>query len=111
MMKFSPDNVTYYHPSDRDDPMKETLTYDDVLLVPQYSNIRSRSEVNIGSVLDGPNATIRLSLPIIASPMDTISEEEMGVTMWQEGGLAVIHRYNTIVRQAEIADHIIVAAG
>ena len=43
--------------------------------------------------------------------MDTISEEEMGVAMWQEGGLAVIHRYNTIVRQAEIADHIIVAAG
>jgi IMP dehydrogenase len=39
--------------------------------------------------------------------MDTISEEEMGVAMWQEGGLAVVHRYNTIERQLEIMDHII----
>ena len=88
-MKFSPDNVTYYYPSDRDDPMKETLTYDDVLLVPQYSNIRSRSEVNIGSVLDGPHAMLRLSLPIISSPMDTISEEEMGIVMWEHGSMVL----------------------
>ena len=108
-MKFSPDNVTYYHPSDRDDPMKETLTYDDVLLIPQYSNIKSRSEVNIGSVLSGASGVTRLSLPIIASPMDTISEEEMGIAMWQEGGLAVIHRYNSIEEQCEIVDQILFA--
>ena len=110
MMKFTPDNVTYFYPSDRDEVMKETLTYDDVLLVPQYSNIRSRSEINIGSVLNGPHSTLRLSLPIIASPMDTVSEEEMGVAMWQEGGLAVVHRYNTIKEQADIVDGIIVGA-
>jgi IMP dehydrogenase len=85
----------------------DALTYDDVLLVPQYSDIRSRSEVSIGTALDGPYAYVPLRLPIIASPMDTISEEEMGVAMWQEGGLAVIHRYNTIERQLEIMDHII----
>jgi IMP dehydrogenase len=84
------------------------LTYDDVLLTPQYSDIRSRSEVSIASTLDGPYAYLALRLPIIASPMDTISEEEMGVAMWQEGGLAVVHRYNTIERQLEIVDHIIV---
>ena len=84
------------------------LAYDDVLLVPQYSDIRSRSEVSIASALDGPYAYVPLRLPIIASPMDTISEEEMGVAMWQEGGLAVVHRYNTIDRQIEILDHIIV---
>jgi IMP dehydrogenase len=88
--------------------IKEGLTYNDVLLEPQYSDIRSRSEVNIGSALDGPYAYVPLALPIIASPMDTVSEEEMGVAMWQEGGLAVIHRYNTIDRQIEIMDHIIV---
>ena len=88
--------------------IEEALTYNDVLLAPQYSDIRSRSEVNIGSALDGPYAYVPLSLPIIASPMDTISEEEMGVAMWQEGGVAVIHRYNTIDRQIEIMDHIIV---
>jgi IMP dehydrogenase len=84
------------------------LAYDDVLIVPQYSDIRSRSEVSVASALDGPYAYVPLRLPIIASPMDTISEEEMGVAMWQEGGLAVIHRYNTIERQIEIMDHVIV---
>jgi len=83
---------------------KEAPTYDDVLLVPQYSDIKSRSEVSIASQLGGH----KFRLPIIASPMDTVSEEEMGVAMWQEGGLAVVHRYNTIDRQTEIMDHIIV---
>jgi len=87
---------------------KEGLTYNDVLLMPQYSDIRRRAEVSIGSALDGPYAYVPLSLPIIASPMDTISEEEMGVAMWQEGGLAIIHRYNTIDRQLEIMDHVTV---
>ena len=88
--------------------IEEALTYNDVLLTPQYSDIRSRAEVSIASALDGPYAYVPLRLPIIASPMDTISEEEMGVAMWQEGGLAVVHRYNTIDRQIEIMDHIIV---
>ena len=87
---------------------KEALTYNDVLLAPQYSDIRTRSDVNTTSALDGPYAYVPLRLPIIASPMDTVSEEEMGVAMWQEGGLAVVHRYNTIERQIEIMDHIIV---
>jgi len=91
--------------------VKEALTYDDVLLVPQYSDIKSRQDVSIVSTLDGPYAVLRLSLPIIASPMDTISEEEMGVAMWQEGGLAVVHRYNTIAEQTSILDGIIVNAG
>ena len=90
---------------------RQGLTYDDVLLVPQYSDIRSRSEVSIASTLHGNGPTTKLGIPIVASPMDTISEEEMGVVMWQEGGLAVIHRYNSIDRQTEILDHIIVGAG
>jgi len=48
--------------------MKEALTYDDVLLIPQYSDIKSRKEVDIGNNLDD---NINLSLPIISSPMDT----------------------------------------
>ena len=87
--------------------ISQALTYNDVLLVPQYSDIRSRAEVSIASALDGPYAYVPFTLPIIASPMDTISEEAMGVSMWQEGGLAVVHRYNTIDRQIEIMDHII----
>ena len=89
----------------------EVLAYNDVLLEPQYSDIKSRSEVWIASTLRGGGPTTQLHLPIIASPMDTISEEEMGVAMWQEGGLAVVHRYNTITQQASILDGIIVKAG
>ena len=90
---------------------KEALTYNDVLLEPQYSDIKSRTEINISSMLRGRGPTTRLSLPIISSPMDTVSEEEMGVAMWQAGGLAVVHRYNTIEEQLSIMDGIMVNAG
>jgi IMP dehydrogenase len=86
------------------------LTYDDVLLVPQYSDIRSRKEINIGNSLRGPHATVLLDLPIIASPMDTISESQMGIAMWELGGIAIIHRYNTVERQAALVDEVIVGA-
>jgi IMP dehydrogenase len=91
--------------------IKEVLTYNDVLLAPQYSDIKSRAEVSAASILGGNGPTTRLNLPVIASPMDTITEEEMGVAMWQEGGLAVVHRYNTIYAQTRILDGIIVNAG
>ena len=87
------------------------LTYDDVLLVPQYSDIKSRSEINIGNTLRCPYASLRLQLPILASPMDTISESEMGIAMWEHGGLAIIHRYNTIREQCSLTDKVIVGAG
>ena len=79
--------------------MREALTYDDVLLVPQYSDIESRSEVNISNKLgDG----IQLDMPIISSPMDTVTEGAMAMAMCHAGGLGVVHRYNTIDQQADI---------
>ena len=90
--------------------MEDALTYNDVLLEPQYSDIKSRSEVDIGSAFDGPSAYVPFRLPIIASPMDTISEEGMAIAMWRAGGLAVIHRYNTIEEQATIAGRATLAA-
>ena len=86
------------------------LTYDDVLLVPQYSDIKSRREINIGNTFPGPHAAVLLDLPIIASPMDTISESQMGTAMWQLGGLAIIHRYNTVEHQATLVDEVIVGS-
>jgi IMP dehydrogenase len=77
--------------------MNEALTYDDVLLVPQYSDIASRSEVCIGSDLD---SCTRLDIPIISSPMDTVTEWEMAATMSKVGGLGIIHRYNSPSEQA-----------
>ena len=54
--------------------MKQALSFDDVLLLPQYSDIESRSEVSLESSL-GPG--LDFSLPIISAPMDTITEWEM----------------------------------
>jgi len=74
----------------------EALTYDDVLLQPQYSNIRSRREINIGAKL---KKAIDLPLPVISSPMDTITGGTMAATIATAGGIGIIHRYNTIERQ------------
>jgi len=82
---------------------KEAVTYDDMLIVPQYSDIESRSEVDIGS-----NLGLReFPLPIIASPMDTVSESEMALAMNEAGGLAVLHRYNTITEQQKMAQVVV----
>jgi len=81
---------------------KEAVTYDDMLLVPQYSDITSRSEVDITSCLGHREFT----LPIIASPMDTVSETDMAIAMNQAGGLAVLHRYNSIAEQQDMATQV-----
>lgn len=75
------------------------LAFDDVLLVPQYSDIESRKEVDIGNQLD---SDIDLSLPILSAPMDKVTESAMVNAMAEMGGLGVIHRYNTIEEQLEI---------
>ncbi len=80
--------------------MKETVSYDDVLLVPKYSEIESRSQIDIGSDLD---KNMRLDLPVISSPMDTVTEDKMASTMHDFGGLGLIHRYNSIEDQVAIA--------
>ena len=78
--------------------MKIGLTYNDTLLKPQYSDIRSRSEVNIGNNLAGKY----FPTPIISAPMDTVTEANMAKSMYGCGGLGIIHRYNTIPEQLKI---------
>tara|TARA_R110001583_G_scaffold161641_8_gene313797 strand:+ start:1368 stop:2417 length:1050 start_codon:yes stop_codon:yes gene_type:complete len=72
------------------------LTYDDVLLQPQYSEIRSRGAIDIGSDL---GRGLRIELPILSSPMDTITGGHMAATAASLGGAGIIHRYNTIEQQ------------
>jgi IMP dehydrogenase len=79
--------------------MKEMLSYDDVLLVPQYSDIESRSTISLKSVL-GPK--LEFQTPIIASPMDTVSGLDMAMKLSKLGGVAIIHRYNSIKEQSDI---------
>ena len=83
--------------------MRESLSFDDVLLVPGYSDIESRSQIDIGNDLDD---NIHLSLPVISSPMDTVTEEHMCLAMAQAGGMGIIHRYNTIEEQVKIAERV-----
>jgi IMP dehydrogenase len=75
---------------------KEGLTYDDVLLVPQYSEVLPR-EVNISSFL---TKKIKLNTPIISAAMDTVTESAMAIAMAQEGGIGILHKNMTIGRQA-----------
>ncbi len=71
-------------------------TYDDVLLVPQYSDIESRNGIFLSSQLND-NLTFRA--PIISAPMDTVSGPEMAIAIDRLGGVAIIHRYNSIEEQ------------
>ena len=79
--------------------MKQTFSFDDVLLVPKFSDIESRFSVKIDNDLD---ASTHLDLPVISSPMDTITEGDMALAMASHGGLGIIHRYNTIQEQTSI---------
>ncbi len=76
---------------------KEHISFDDILLVPQHSEISSRKDVSLSTILgDG----LELDLPIIAAPMDTVCEENMALALSRAGGLGIIHRYMPIEDQA-----------
>ena len=74
----------------------EGLTYDDVLLVPNYSNVLPR-EVSIKSKF---SRNITLNVPIVSAAMDTVTESAMAIAMAQEGGIGVLHKNMTIEQQA-----------
>ncbi len=75
----------------------EGLTYDDVLLVPGYSEVLPR-EVNISSLF---TKKIRLNTPIVSAAMDTVTEHVLAIAIAQEGGIGVLHKNMSIEEQAE----------
>ncbi|NNK86772.1 MAG: IMP dehydrogenase [Flavobacteriaceae bacterium] len=75
----------------------EGLTYDDVLLVPAFSEVLPR-DVNIQTKF---SRNISLNIPIISAAMDTVTESKMAIAMAREGGIGVLHKNMTIARQAE----------
>lgn len=82
--------------------MKIGLTFDDVLLVPQYSEILP-SEVNISTFL---TKNIKLNVPIVSAAMDTVTESAMAIAMAREGGLGFIHKNMSIENQAAEVDKV-----
>jgi IMP dehydrogenase len=75
----------------------EGLTYDDVLLLPAYSEILPR-EVDTGSYL---TRNIRLNIPLVTAAMDTVTESAMAIAIAQNGGLGMLHKNMSIQRQAD----------
>ncbi len=77
--------------------LAEALTYDDVLLVPRYSEVLPR-EVDIRSQF---TREIQLNAPIVSAAMDTVTESKLAIALAQEGGIGVLHKNMNISRQAE----------
>jgi IMP dehydrogenase len=82
--------------------LKTTFSFDDILLVPQFSEIRSRKEVDLSSAVGGKD----FALPIISSPMDTVTGPNMALSMTESGGFGIFHRYNTIEEQVAMLNKV-----
>ncbi|MGB1247115.1 MAG: IMP dehydrogenase, partial [Flavobacteriaceae bacterium] len=75
----------------------EGLTYDDVLLVPAYSEVLPR-EVSISTQF---SRNISLNVPIVSAAMDTVTESAMAIAIAREGGIGVLHKNMSIENQAQ----------
>jgi IMP dehydrogenase len=84
-MSFSTDKILY-----------EGLTFDDVLLVPAYSEVLPR-EVDLSTMF---TRNIRLNTPIISAAMDTVTEDELAIAMARDGGIGIIHKNMSVEKQA-----------
>lgn len=78
--------------------ISDGLTFDDVLLVPKKSTVRSRKEIDTTTQL---SRHMKLRVPIVSAPMDTVTEHAMAIVIAQAGGVGIIHRFMTIEQQVE----------
>jgi len=76
--------------------LTEALTFDDVSLVPAYSNVLPR-DVSLGTRL---TRGIHLNIPILSSAMDTVTEARLAITMAQCGGIGIVHKNMSVEQQA-----------
>lgn len=81
---------------------KKGLTFDDVLLIPGYSEVLPR-DVDISTRL---TRNINLETPIMSAGMDTVTESQMAIAMSREGGIGIIHKNMSIEKQAEMVDRV-----
>jgi IMP dehydrogenase len=78
------------------------ITFDDVLLEPGYSDILPK-DVDVRTQL---TRNIRLNIPIVSSPMDTVTESELAIALAQEGGIGIIHKNMTVPQQTREVDKV-----
>jgi IMP dehydrogenase len=81
--------------------METALSFDDVLLLPQHSDIAHRGDIDISVDLKRFG---KIRSPIISSPMDTVTGGRLAKMMWHLGGLGIIHRYNSVTSQCDEVD-------
>ncbi len=74
-----------------------SLSYDDVLLVPQRTGIRSRRQVDVSARL---SRHLTLQIPVVSANMDTVTEANMAIAMARAGGIGIIHRFLSVEKQA-----------
>lgn len=74
------------------------LTYDDVNIIPKYSEVQSRENVSLRTKF---TRNIDLGIPIVAAPMDTVCGENMAITLAKAGGIGCIHRFMSIEEQVQ----------
>lgn len=82
--------------------IEDGITFDDVLLVPQYSEI-TPDKINLNTNL---TKTIRLNIPMMSAAMDTVTEHRMAIAMARQGGIGIIHKNMSVKEQAEEVDKV-----
>ena len=80
----------------------DSITFDDVLLVPAYSNVVP-NQVDVSTQL---TKKIRLNIPMMSAGMDTVTEDRMAIAMARQGGIGIIHKNMSIQEQAEQVDRV-----
>lgn len=83
--------------------MEISYSFDDVLIKPKLSNVISRSHVSLKTKLSDK---IKLNIPIVSSPMDTVTETNMAIAMSLNGGIGVIHRFQSIDEQVKMVKNV-----
>ena len=79
------------------------ICFDDILMVPQYSEVVSRSSVDLKMPIGGHTW---LDFPVIASPMDTVCEKEMAIAIAESGGIGIIHRFMSAKKQIKMVEEV-----
>src|SRR4051812_38605097 len=78
------------------------ITFDDVLLEPAYSDVLPK-EADVRTLL---TRSIRLNIPIVSSPMDTVTESDLAIALAQEGGIGIIHKNMSVAHQTREVDKV-----
>ncbi len=98
-----PDNIQFGQFKKVLENIPMALTFDDVLMIPQYSDINSRKDC---SLVTRFSRNVKLKIPLVSSPMDTVTETDMAIEMARMGGLGLIHRFQSIEDQTKMVEKV-----